>query len=166
MTNLGVAAAVSVVFFAALALTPVAPARADDSTIPCNSPPEKGARVAVHQGTQVSTTQDKQNDTCTFSINGAVATSPPPQEVLAALNLFRDPAQSFLLKPESAIYAISALIAAASPVEEVPNDLPFALQRVASKLDECLKVFFGKRDLPMERSGDCPSSDYLRQIAA
>src|SRR5271169_3051631 len=83
--------AASFVLLAVATLGPIVPASANDSTIPCNSPPDKGASVAVHPGTQVSTTQDYQSSTYTFAINGAVATSPPPQQVLNAVNSFRDP---------------------------------------------------------------------------
>src|SRR5438270_13606200 len=84
-------------------------ASANDSTIPCNDPPVRGASVAVHPGTQVSTTKDKQDKTCTFSINGAVSTSPPAQVVISALNTFRDPTKRFLQNPELTISALAAL---------------------------------------------------------
>ncbi|MCS3519269.1 hypothetical protein M2226_006665 [Bradyrhizobium elkanii] len=35
-----------------IALDLLAPCKANDSTLPCNSLPEKGASVAVHAGTQ------------------------------------------------------------------------------------------------------------------
>jgi hypothetical protein len=83
---------ISVVLFA-IGQTPVF---ARDSTIPCRAPPDKVAFVAVREGSTVTTTQDKQNGSCTFSVNGAVATSPPANDVIRALNVFRSKPPSFL----------------------------------------------------------------------
>ncbi len=134
-----------------LAVFLAVPAHADDSTIPCSLPPSKGANVAVHPGTAVSTTQDHQDEICTFAINGAVATSPPPNEVLSALNEFRNHSLRFLQEPPRGVFSVAALIAASAPVDEVPSDLIGALKSSSKQLDACLAVFFAKQDLPDER---------------
>src|SRR5262249_37852956 len=74
----------------AVMLNATSAAQANDSTYSCSKPPDKAARVAVHPGSTVSFTQNNQDNTCTFSVNGAVATSPPPKLVIDALNVFRD----------------------------------------------------------------------------
>lgn len=136
----GAAAVILVV--ASLAATPV---RANDTTIPCASPPEKGASVAVHPSSQVSKTQDVPNGTCTFSINGAVATSPPAEQVMRALNLFRDKHLTYLEDNDVAVQSTAALLAAATPLPEVSESLVADLRRVAPLLQTCLKEFFLKR---------------------
>lgn len=118
---------------------------ASDSTIPCNSPPSSGASVAVHRGTQVSTTQDRQKNTCTFSINGAVATSPPPHLVLEALNTFRDPQARYLIDRSLAVNSISALAAAGAPVNEVPRQLVSIVERAGQQLELCLDAVFRRQ---------------------
>ncbi|MBS0248434.1 MAG: hypothetical protein JSR61_17600 [Proteobacteria bacterium] len=115
-----------------------ASAFANDSTIPCNAPPDSGASVAVHPGTQVSTTQDKQKKTCIFSINGAVATSPPANDVLQALNEFRDPKQRFAQDPKLAAFSVAALAASTAPVGKVPPELIDALTKDSQVLMKCL----------------------------
>jgi hypothetical protein len=147
-------AASAILLYAIVTMWLVVPARANDSTIPCDKPPDKGSRVAVHPGTQVSTAQDYQEGTCTFSINGAVATSPPAQQVIAALNMFRDPSRLLLREPEMGQSAVAALLAAPAPVTEIPKDLTKILRDVGPQLERCLATFFGKNDLPTESSGD------------
>jgi hypothetical protein len=127
----------------------ITPGFAADSTIPCSSPPDKGASVAVHPGAQVSTTQDNQNGTCIFSINGAVATSPPSEQVIQALNEFRGGSRRYI-EPEYATLAVAALMAASAPVDEVPKDLLSALVRAGPKLSGCLAAFF-QNDFPVVR---------------
>jgi hypothetical protein len=127
-------------------------AKANDTTIPCNAPPDKGASVAVHSGTQVSLTQDHQKGTCTFAINGAVATSPSPQQVISALNLFRGQSLGVLRDSGTAANAIAALMAASSPADKVPDDLVSALKRPT--LLNCLKTFFAERQLPPGNPGE------------
>jgi len=119
----------------------ILPAHANDTTIPCNSPPEKGASVAVHPGNQVSTTQDDQEKTCVFSINGAVATSPPAADVLNALNTFRDASKPYLRDPNVAVSAIAALLASAAPVDHVPPELVELLAKFTQSLRQCLGDF-------------------------
>jgi len=123
---------------------------ANDSTIPCKAPPDKGASVAVHPGTQVSTTQDRQNGTCTFSVNGAVATSPPAQQVLEALNILRDPSRQFVNDKDRAITVIATLSAASAPVDEVPRDMIEILAKSSGLLQQCLNVFFRQDGLPVD----------------
>ena len=130
------------------------PAQANDTTIPCSSPPSRGAYVAVHPGAAVSETQDDQDKTCTFAINGAVATSPPPNEVLNALNEFRNRSLHFLQDPRIGISAVAALMAASAPVDEVPSDLLRALKSSDRQLNACLATFFDKRDLPNEQTSE------------
>jgi hypothetical protein len=127
-----------------MALDLLVPCHANDSTIPCNSPPEKGASVAVHAGTQVTTTQDQQEKTCTFSINGAVATSPPAQQVVSALNTFRDPTKRFLQDTGVAISALATLLVAPAPVPEVPTQVVQLLTNSKERLSRCLDFFNGK----------------------
>ncbi len=134
----------------AIALDLLAPCNANDSTVPCNGPPEKGASVAVHTGTQVTTTQDQLEKTCTFSINGAVATSPPPQQVISALNTFRDPTKRFLQDTEVAISALATLLVAPAPVSEVPTQVVQLLTNSKDRVSRCLDFFNGKS--PEERS--------------
>ena len=117
------------------------PAYANDSTIPCNSPPDKGASVAVHPATQVSTTQDQYEKTCVFSINGAVATSPPQAEVIRGLNTFVDPTRPYLVDKGLAVSALAALLAAPAPVDRVPSDLVDVLTRFSAPLTQCLGWF-------------------------
>jgi hypothetical protein len=134
------------ILVASIVVTPmvVSAASANDSTIPCKAPPDKGANVAVHAGTQVTTTQDNQEKTCTFAINGAIATSPPAQQVISALNTFRDPAKRFLQEPEVAISALAALLVAPSPVPEVPSEVVQLLRNSRETLSRCLDFFYGK----------------------
>jgi hypothetical protein len=126
----------------ACAFLAIGTTHANDSTIPCKSPPDAGASVAVHPGTQVSTTQNRQDKTCVFSINGATATSPPAQQVLDALNFFRSPSPRFLTEKEVVPGAIAALVAAPSPVKEIPKDLLAALVKTTDGLQQCLLEFF------------------------
>jgi hypothetical protein len=135
------------------ALLAVGTAQANDSTIPCNSPPDAGASVAVHPGTQVSTTQNHQDKTCVFSINGATARSPPTQQVLDALNFFRDPTLRFLAEKEVIPGAIAALMAAPAPVKEVPRDLIAVLARTTDRLQQCLAEFFNNKSPNMALDG-------------
>ncbi len=134
------------VLTSAVLLNSATPAKANDTTMPCNAPPDKGASVAVHSGTQVSITQDHQKGTCTFAINGAVATSPPPRQVISALNLFRGRSPTDLSDTGTAANAIATLMAASAPVDNVPDDLVSALKR--PELLNCLKAFFAERQLP------------------
>ena len=120
----------------------VTPALADDSVVSCASPPKKAASVAVHRGNQVSFTQDTQDNTCTFSVNGAVAKSPPPHLVLGAVNLFRNRALLFQKDPKETARAVAALLAAAAPVDDVPGDLTSILDGAVTKLMSCLNDFF------------------------
>lgn len=137
----------------AIAVLALGAAQANDSTIPCKSPPDAGASVAVHPGTQVSTTQNRQDRTCVFSINGATATSPPAQQVLDALNLFRDPSLKVLAEKDLIPGAIAALVAAPSPVKEVPRDLTAILAKVSDRLQQCLADFFNKKLPDMSLDG-------------
>jgi hypothetical protein len=137
-------------------LISAASVKANDTTIPCNAPPDKGASVAVRSGTQVSVTQDHQRGTCTFAINGAVATSPPPAQVISALNLFRGQNPDVLRDTGTAANAIAALMAASSPVDNVPDALISALKRPA--LLNCLKAFFADRQLP---PGSFPENGFV-----
>jgi hypothetical protein len=129
----------------ACALLAFGTAQANDSTIPCNLPPDAGASVAVHPGTQVSKTQNHQSKTCVFSINGATATSPPAQQVLDALNFFRDPSPRFVTEKEVIPGAIAALMAAPSPVKEIPKDLIDVLAKATDRLQQCLAEFFSNK---------------------
>jgi len=136
------------IFLTAALLLATSSAQAD-STIPCKGPPDAGSFVAVRAGAQVSTTQDTQRKTCTFSVNGAVATSPPPLQVLKALEQYRDGAMPWRDKPWE---SMAALMAAAAPVDEVPRELVDTLHKYEGPLASCLVEFFGKRVLPTERS--------------
>ena len=153
MGQSAVAKLAAFVLTSAIFILVASPAKANDTTVSCNSPPDKGAAVAVHPGTQVSVTQDSQSGTCTFAINGAVATSPPAREVISALNLFRGQSRGFLRDKDTAAFAIAALMAASSPVDDVPKDLVDALRNTAPTLMDCLSIFFEKRDLPSARPG-------------
>jgi hypothetical protein len=104
----------------------------------------------VHAGTQVTTTKDQQEKTCTFSINGAVATSPPAQQVISALNTFRDPTKRFLQDTGLAISALATLLVAPAPVPEVPTPVVQLLTNSRDLLSRCLDFFSGKS--PEERS--------------
>lgn len=131
------------------ALSIALPALANDTTVPCKSPPKESASVAVHAGTQVTHTQDTVNGTCTFSVNGAVATSPPAEKVLDALNLFRGAGKPPPLSDiKTMAPAIAALLAAAAPVNEVPEELVKVFLKGAPGLTRCLSEFFEKRVLP------------------
>jgi hypothetical protein len=125
-------------------------ALANDTTIPCKSPPKEGASVAFHPGTQITYTQDRQNNTCTFSVNGAVATSPPANQVLDALNVFRGGGK---LPPfddvKTMASAIAALLAASAPVEKVPDELIGLIAKADKGLTRCLSEFFDKKVLPL-----------------
>jgi hypothetical protein len=126
--------------------------RANDTTISCNAPPDKGASVAVHSGNQVSKTQDRQNGTCVFSINGAVATSPPAEQVLNALNQFRDVRPP---DPQQAAVAIAALAAASAPVNEVPRELIIPLKEAEAPLAACINAFYSRAgSLALQTSRD------------
>jgi hypothetical protein len=138
----------------AVAIGLVIPCDANDSTIPCNGPPDKGAYVAVHAGTQVVTTQSKQDQTCTLAINGAVATSPPPQDVINALNTFHDPTRRFLREDERTISALAILLVSPAPVKEVPKEVIQLLTNFRPRLMSCLASFFDGK-LPEDRS-DAP----------
>lgn len=155
LSRVGASAATSVafaVFYLALALSSTAPAKANDSTWPCASPPVKGASVSVHPGTTVTITQDTQRQTCSFGINGAVSTSPPSEQVVNALNLFRDPSRRVLQDRNTTLSAVAALMAATAPVDEIPADLLKALDSAGAQLQSCVAIFFAKGDLPDERS--------------
>lgn len=130
------------------ALMGARPGLANDTTIPCKSPPKESASVAVHAGTQVTFTQDKQNNTCTFSINGAVATSPPADQVIGALNVFRGAGKPPPLDDNKILaQAIAALLSAPAPVDTVPEELVLLLTKSAA-LTRCLSEFFYKGGLP------------------
>jgi len=132
----------------------IVPCNANDSTIPCKGPPDKGAYVAIHAGTQVTTTQNKQDQTCTFAINGAVATSPPAQDVINALNTFRDPSRRFLHEDERTISALATLLVSPAPVNEVPKEVVQLLTNFKPRLTSCLASFFGNK-MPEDKS-DAP----------
>jgi len=138
----------------AMAIGLAGPCNANDSTIPCKGPPDKGAYVAVHAGTQVTTTQSKPDQTCTFAINGAVATSPPPQDVINALNTFHDPTRQFLREDERTISALATLLVSPAPVNEVPREVIQLLTNFRPRLMSCLASFFDNK-LPEDRS-DAP----------
>jgi len=141
--------AIAVLLYLAGGLAGAGWALANDTTIPCKSPPKEGASVAFHPGTQVTYTQDRQNNTCTFSVNGAVATSPPAAQVLNALNLFRGGGKSPPFEDvKTMASAIAALLAASAPVENVPEELLFRLTKADRGLAQCLKEFFDKKVLP------------------
>jgi hypothetical protein len=127
-----------------LALAGITPGLAADSTIPYSSPPDKDASVAVHSGGQVSTIQDNQNSTCIFSINGAVATSPPSEQVIQALNEFRGGSRRYI-EPEYATLAVAALMAASAPVDEVPKDLTIGISESGAQAVGISRCIFLKR---------------------
>jgi hypothetical protein len=129
------------------ALSGARPALANDTTISCKSPPKESASVAFHPGTQVTYTQDTQKGTCTFSVNGAVATSPPAEAVLSALNLFRGGKPPPFNDIKTMAPAIAALLAAPAPVDKVPDELVSLLTK-ADGLTRCLSEFFEKRVFP------------------
>jgi hypothetical protein len=135
----------------AMAIGLVVPCNANDSTISCAGPPDKGAYVAVHAGAQVSTTQSKNDETCTFAINGAVATSPPPQDVINALNTFHDPTRRFLREGERTISALATLLVSPAPVNEVPREVIQLLTNFRPRLMSCLASFLDNK-LPEDRS--------------
>jgi hypothetical protein len=140
-----VRASILAVAFAFSATSPMA--RANDTTIPCASPPDKGASVAVHPGSQVSKTQDHQNGTCIFAINGAVATSPPPRQVLDAINFVRDSSRRMMEDPKGFANALAAIMAASAPVDQVPTELASILTSSASDLTECARRFFSSEKI-------------------
>ncbi|MDA9465229.1 hypothetical protein [Bradyrhizobium sp. CCBAU 53415] len=121
-------------------------ASASDTTIPCAGPPDKGASVAVHPGSQVSKTQDRQSGTCVFSINGAVATSPPAGQVLEAINFVRKPDKPMLRDPKGLAVALASLMAASAPVNQVPDELISALIRSSERVSACARGFFSSND--------------------
>lgn len=133
-------------------------ASASDTTIPCAAPPEKGASVAVHPGSQVSKTQDRQSGTCVFSINGAVATSPPARQVVAAINFIRNPDRPMLRDPKGLSVALATIMAASAPVNEVPDELISTLTRSSDRISFCTGRFFssgdGKFDQPDQSKDD------------
>jgi hypothetical protein len=132
-----------------IGLTGASPTLANDTTIACKSPPKESASVAFHPGTQVTYTQDKQSNTCTFSVNGAVATSPPAEQVMNALNLFRSGGKLPPLDDAKTMAsAIAALLASAAPVDKVPDDLVGLLIKADKRLTGCLTDFFNKKALP------------------
>lgn len=131
-----------------VALTGARPVLANDTTVSCKSPPKESANIAFHPGTQVTFTQDKQNNTCTFSVNGAVATSPPSEQVLGALNLFRGGKQLPFNDIKTMATAIAALLAASAPVDKVPDELVSLLTKADKGLTGCLSGFFEKKVLP------------------
>jgi hypothetical protein len=119
-----------------------AAASANDTTIPCASPPDKGASVAVHPGSQVSKTQDRQSGTCVFSINGAVATSPPVRQVVGAVNFLRDPDRPMMRDSKTLSLSLATIMAASAPVNEVPADLIDLLLNSTERLTACVGKFF------------------------
>jgi hypothetical protein len=96
----------------------------------------------VHPGTQVSKTQDRQTGLCIFSINGAVATSPPPRQVIDAINFLRDRSRPMMRDPKGFVAAIAAVMAASAPAEEVPQELIAILNEFGGRLTECVNRFF------------------------
>lgn len=121
-------------------------ASASDTTIPCAAPPDKGASVAVHPGSQVSKTQDRQSGTCVFSINGAVATSPPAGQVIEAINFVRKQDRPMLRDPKGLSVALATIMAASAPVNEVPDELISALIRWSERVSACAGRFFSSGD--------------------
>ncbi|MBW7973553.1 hypothetical protein [Bradyrhizobium sp. BR 10289] len=141
-------------------------ASANDTTIPCAAPPDKGASVAVHPGSQVSKTQDRQSGTCVFSINGAVATSPPAQQVISAVNFLRDPDRPMLRDSKSLSYSLATIMAASAPVNEVPNDLINLLSNSSERLTACVTKFFSSGGAGDTEPRDPVNSDTVVCFAA
>jgi hypothetical protein len=146
-----------VALLAFLVMSLPSPVRANDTTVPCKNPPDKSASVAVHPGSQVSSTQDKQEKTCVFSINGAVATSPPAVDVINAVNTFRDATKPYLTEQSRAVSAVATLLAVAAPVERVPSELLELMNKFAPSLTKCL-VGLSPGTFSTERYGEGPFS--------
>lgn len=141
-------------------------ALAKDVTFVCSDPPDKSARVAVVEGSTVNKTQDKNQKTCTFSVNGAKAESPNEQALLAGVNSFREGAPIIKELEKKAIENLAYAMLATAPVSDIPKDFGEFLRTNSKRLEDCLRQFLFDGANPsisltsqFENTGSCKRYD-------
>src|SRR5215475_11171935 len=94
-------------------------------TYSCGDPPDKLAKVGVSSSSSVSMTQDKSAKECRISVNGVTVGSPPQNQVLQAVNQFRN--RGIALQEiesrgiDNYLNSLALILMAAAPVSQVPE---------------------------------------------
>ena len=139
---------------------------AKDVTFSCSDPPDKSARVAVVEGSTVNKTQDKNEKTCTFSVNGAKAESPSAEALLDGVNSFREGAPIVKELGRKVVENLAYAMLATAPVTEIPKDFAEFLRTNAEKVADCLQQFFKGGDPGVSLASAFGNSGYCRRYEA
>jgi hypothetical protein len=115
-----------------------------DHTFACQRPPDREARVAVRDNVAVGWTQDQNSRTCTFSVDGAKAASPPANLILKGFNSLRNGAPVVNELRQKQVDNLAYAMLATAPVSDIPTEFRSALSQNANTLARCLANFFSE----------------------
>jgi hypothetical protein len=121
--------------FLLAAAVSLAPVDAKTKTYLCDASPRQAA-VGVAAGAAVSTTADRANSECRFSVNGEPVGSPPRDLVINAYNVLRS-GQALQRIQSGDVDVLAFALLASSPLREVPNNLVGLLRRYREGLVRC-----------------------------
>ena len=124
-----------------------------DVTFSCSDPPDKSAKLAIREGPLVNKFKDRGEKTCTFSVNGAKASSPDAELIRRGMNSFMKDGRIVRGLYDGNIENLAYVLLATAPVKEIPSDLQRFLRENAKNIGTCLDQFF---------HGDSPSFELYR----
>ena len=139
---------------------------ASDVTFSCSDPPDRLARLAIAEGPLVNRTQDRNEEKCTFSVNGAKADSPDAAAIFQGVNSFRDGAPIIGQLREGSIDNLAYVMLATAPVSEIPNEFRNFLEENADRLADCMYRFFQGSEPNYTLSRNMGVSGYCRPYEA
>lgn len=128
---------------------------AGDVTFTCADPPDKSAKLAIREGPLVNKFRNKDEDTCTFSVNGAKASSPAAELIKRGMNSFIKEGRVVRDLYDGNVENLAYVLLATAPVTEIPRDFQAFLRENTKTLGACLEQFF---------YGESPSFELFRSM--
>lgn len=115
---------------------------AGDVIFSCSDPPDKLAKLAIREGALVNKFKDRSEKTCTFSVNGAKASSPDAKLIRRGMNSFMNGGSIVSDLYSGNIENLAYVLLSTAPVKEIPVNFQKFLLKNTKYLGPCLDQFF------------------------